>query len=59
MKCFVPHCLGLQHISREEIIENHTRPLAQELFGSFTDHKAIAVLDGTHTYIQKSNDFQF
>ena len=59
MKCFVPHFLGLQHISREEIIENHTRPLAQELFGSFTDHKAIAVLDGTYIYIQKSNNFQF
>ncbi|XP_052696026.1 uncharacterized protein LOC128174533 [Crassostrea angulata] len=59
MKSFVPHHLGLQHTTREEIIENHTRPLAQELFGDFTNKKAIAVLDGTYIYIQKSNNFQF
>ena len=59
MKSFVPHFIGLQHISREDVIQNHTRPLAQELFGSFTDQKAIAVFDGTYIYIQKSNNFQF
>ncbi|XP_034316546.2 uncharacterized protein [Magallana gigas] len=59
MKSFVPHHLGLQHTTREEIIENHTKPLAQELFGDFTNKKAIAVLDGTYIYIQKSNNFQF
>lgn len=59
MKSFVPHHLGLQHTTREEIIENHTRPLAQELFVDLTNKKAIAVLDGTYIYIQKSNNFQF
>lgn len=31
---FVPENLGFTHISREEIINKHTRPLAQTLFGS-------------------------
>ena len=25
---FVPNFIGLQHISRENVIQNHTRPLA-------------------------------
>ena len=56
---FVPQNLGLQHVSREEVIEKHTRPLAQTLFGSFHNSEAILVLDGTYIYIQKSNNFQF
>ena len=59
MKSFVPQNIGLQHISRQELIDHHTRPLAQELFGTFGDPKAIAVLDGTYIYIQKSNHFNF
>nr|XP_022290376.1 LOW QUALITY PROTEIN: uncharacterized protein LOC111102014 [Crassostrea virginica] len=56
---FVPQNLGLQHVSREEVIEKHTRPLAQTLFGSLHNSEAILVLDGTYIYIQKSNNFQF
>lgn len=58
-KNFVPRYLGFGHISRAEVIENHTRPLAQTLFGS--DSEAILVLDGTYMYIylQKSGNFQF
>lgn len=59
MKKFVPQHLGLQHISREEIIRNHTRPLAQTLFGDLGNTQAIIVLDGTYIYIQKSGNFQF
>lgn len=47
MKPFVPCHIGLQHITREEIIENHTKPLVQQFFSSFTNRKAIAVLDDT------------
>ncbi|XP_065935231.1 uncharacterized protein [Magallana gigas] len=59
MKKFVPENVGLHHISRQEVIANHTRPLAQSLFGNMTQSQAIAVLDGTYIYIQKSNHFQF
>ncbi|XP_062566452.1 uncharacterized protein LOC134228771 [Saccostrea cucullata] len=59
LKNFVPNNLGLQHISREEIITNHTRPLAQELFGNMNNQQVIVVLDGTYIYIQKSSNFQF
>ena len=32
MNQFVPSKLGFSHITREEVIRNHTRPLAQSLF---------------------------
>ena len=58
---FVPQHLGFGHISRDEVISQHTRPLAQELFSSGTAEKtpALLVLDGTYIYIQKSNNFSF
>ncbi|XP_062587204.1 uncharacterized protein LOC134248846 [Saccostrea cucullata] len=56
---FVPQNLGLQHISREEVIERHTRPLAQTLFGETGNSQVILVLDGTYIYIHKSNNFHF
>lgn len=34
MITFVPNYLGLQHISRETVINQHTRPLAQSIFGN-------------------------
>ena len=50
MNQFVPSKLGFSHITREEVIRNHTRPLAQSLFGDNT--QAIIVLE-------KSNNFVF
>ncbi|XP_061168891.1 uncharacterized protein LOC133178157 [Saccostrea echinata] len=57
---FVPQHLGFQHVTRDTIIQEHTRPLAKELFApSFADEKAILVLDGTYIYVQKSTNFAF
>lgn len=56
---FVPENLGFTHISREEIINKHTRPLAQTLFGSIEKNQVILVLDGTYIYVNKSNNFHF
>ncbi|XP_062602094.1 uncharacterized protein LOC134263728 [Saccostrea cucullata] len=57
---FVPQHLGFQHVTRDSIIQKHTRPLAKELFTpSFADEKAILVLDGTYIYVQKSTNFAF
>ena len=58
MKHFVPQNLGFQHISRKDIIDNHTRTLAQSLLADSKD-QAILVLDGTYIYINKSSNFQF
>lgn len=55
---FVPLHLGFQHISREEVITQHTRLLAQNLLTENPD-QAILVLDGTYIYIQKSGNFKF
>ncbi|XP_065923262.1 uncharacterized protein [Magallana gigas] len=58
MENFVPQNLGFQHISRESVIQHHTRPLAESLFGG-TGSQALLVLDGTYIYIQKSSNFTF
>ena len=59
MTNFVPSNLGFSHITREEIIHSHTRPLAQQLLSDITSAPAILVLDGTYIYIQKSGNYTF
>lgn len=59
MTSFVPKHLGFNHISRQAVISDHTRPLAQFLFGDQGDPRAILVIDGTYIYIQKSDNFHF
>ncbi|PJE77654.1 hypothetical protein CI610_03419 [invertebrate metagenome] len=56
---FTPRNVGFQHVTRDDVIEHHTRPLAQELFGTMINKPAILVVDGTYIYIEKSNNFQF
>lgn len=55
---FVPSNLGFPHISREDVVNKHTRELAQSLLAETSD-QVILVLDGTYIYINKSNNFQF
>ena len=59
MEGFVPQHLGFAHVSRDEIIQQHTRPLAQEMFSNIDSTSAISVLDGTYIYIQKSGNYTF
>ncbi|KAK3095980.1 hypothetical protein FSP39_021599 [Pinctada imbricata] len=59
MRGFVPQNLGFNHISREKVISDHTRQIAQSLLGDVGIPKAILVLDGTYIYIEKSNNFHF
>lgn len=59
MEGFVPQHLGFAHVSRDEIIQQHTRPLAQEMFSDIDSTSAILVLDGTYIYIQKSGNYTF
>ena len=58
MNEFVPYNIGFSHISREDVINQHTRVLAQNLLAD-NNEQAILVLDGTYIYINKSNNFQF
>ncbi|KAK3109068.1 hypothetical protein FSP39_022182 [Pinctada imbricata] len=55
---FVPYYIGFQHISRQDVITKHTRPLAEQIFGE-NGLQVVLVLDGTYIYIQKSLNFQF
>lgn len=59
MTCFVPYNLGFEHITREDVINEHTRHLAQTLFGDIDKSQAILVLDGTYIYTAKSNNFKY
>ncbi|CAF3322404.1 unnamed protein product [Rotaria sp. Silwood2] len=50
---FVPKHLGFNHITRTDVIQKHTRPLAQQLLADNDPNKSIIILDGTYVYIQK------
>lgn len=50
-KYFVPNYLGLAHISRQEIIQKHTSPIAARLLTE-NRNPCVLVLDGTYFYIQ-------
>ncbi|CAF1406797.1 unnamed protein product [Didymodactylos carnosus] len=51
---FVPKHLGFDHIERQKVIDNHTRPLAKILLGDNDPNKALIILDGIYCYTQKS-----
>lgn len=48
---FVPSYLGLSHITRQDVIDKHTSPIANRLLADGRD-PCILVLDGTYLYIQ-------
>ena len=50
----VPKHLGFGHISRQTLLQEHSRPLAQALFANDDPAVAILILDGTYLYCQKS-----
>ncbi|CAF4137737.1 unnamed protein product [Rotaria sp. Silwood2] len=49
---FVPHHLGLDHLTRQDIIDKYTSPIATRLLTEGRN-PCILVLDGTYLYIQK------
>lgn len=53
---FVPFFLGLQHISREDIVEKHTTDYATQIFNHFLSDSVISIMDGTYIYIQKAEN---
>ncbi|XP_045766375.1 uncharacterized protein LOC123868072 isoform X1 [Maniola jurtina] len=55
---FVPLHLGLDHITRDEVIARN-RVLPNVLFGNEESPKAIVTFDGTYIYIEKSSNFLF
>lgn len=56
---FVPLNIGLNSITREQYIQRHVTDFANELYNSNRDLRvAIAYIDGTYAYIQKSSNFR-
>jgi hypothetical protein len=51
-ECFTPYNLGFNHITRREIIDNHTTTIARQLISDGGKDAAILVTDGTYIYIQ-------
>jgi hypothetical protein len=52
MESFVPYNLGFNHVTRQEIIDNHTTTIARELMCDGGKDTAVVVVDGTYIYIQ-------
>ena len=53
---FVPYNLGFNHVSREKVITQYTRPLAKMILANNSNDGVILVLDGTYVYVQKSGN---
>ncbi|CAF4907643.1 unnamed protein product, partial [Rotaria socialis] len=59
MTRFVPSNLGFNHITRQEIIDQHTSTMARRLMCDAESNTAIVVIDGTYIYMQKSRNNEF
>lgn len=55
---FVPEYIGLDHITRDEIIERN-RIVPNYIFGSEESPKALIIMDGTYLFIEKSSNFLY
>ena len=49
---FVPYNLGLNHVDRNEIVNQHTSEIARQLICNYEPGKAIIAIDGIYIYIQ-------
>lgn len=55
---FVPQNIGLSAITRQNYINMHVTEFANALYNpDGADPKVIAYIDGTYSYIEKSNNF--
>ena len=52
MSRFVPYHLGFSHITRRQIIDQHTSTISRQLMCDDEFDKVIIVADGTYIYIQ-------
>ena len=59
MSEFVPKNLGFNHITRHEIIHQHTSTIARQLTCADEPDTAIVVIDGTYIYIQVRKNISF
>ena len=55
MQNFVPNNLGFNHVTRRQIIDEHTSVISRELMCGDESDRAIIVADGTYIYIQVNN----
>lgn len=55
---FVSQNLGFSHITRDDVIDNHTSTFARQLISDGSDSTAIVVIDGTYIYIQVNKSCQ-
>ncbi|CAF0935192.1 unnamed protein product [Didymodactylos carnosus] len=53
---FVLYNLGFSHISRREIIDQHTTNIAKQLMCGNDNDTAVVVIDSTYVYIQVKNN---
>ena len=51
--------IGFEHVSRNDVKNNHTTIFARELLAGGNAECAILILDGTYIYIEKSSKYSF
>lgn len=56
---FVPQHLGLNHITREDVVAKNLAIPSHFFGGNYNEPAAILVCDGTYIYLQKSSNFLF
>lgn len=54
---FVKKYLGFEHLSREQAVRDHSRPIYSKLFKEDDPTKLFLIMDGTYVYIEKPADF--
>lgn len=56
---FVPQYLGLQAITRDELIAKHVPEYAQILYNPYRENKVVVlIVDGTYVYVPKSANYR-
>lgn len=55
LRDFVPENIGFNHITREEVVENHTTDISKQLFSDPISNRVILVLDGTFIFAHLSH----
>lgn len=58
INAFVPLHLGLNHLSRNDLI-NRNLTIPEGLFGNREERVPIIICDGTYIYLQKSSNYLF
>lgn len=59
LRDFVSEIISFNHITHEEVVENHTTDISKQLFPDPISNRVMLDLDGTYIFIQKCSTYRF